>query len=48
MYKCEICNKEFERKMSLAGHKAWHVNRSGLDQLAAIERGKIQKSNNIS
>jgi hypothetical protein len=47
MYKCEICNKEFEKKMAYAGHKAWHVNRNGLDQLAAIERGKIIKQQNI-
>jgi hypothetical protein len=47
MYKCEICNKEFEREMALAGHKAHHVKRNGLDIIAAKERGKIDKANNI-
>lgn len=48
MYKCNLCQKEFDREMALYGHKAWHVNRSGLDQLLSKERGKIEKSNNIS
>lgn len=46
MYKCEICSKEFERKMSLCGHKAHHVKRSGLDKIAAKERGKKDKEMN--
>lgn len=46
MYKCEICNKEFDKKMALQGHKAHHVNRSGLDILLIKERGKIKKEEN--
>jgi len=40
MYKCEICNKEFEKLKAFHGHQAWHVNRSGLDKIAAKKRGQ--------
>lgn len=46
MYKCEICNKEFERLMALTGHKAWHVKRSGLDIIAAREQHRKKKEKN--
>jgi hypothetical protein len=46
MYKCEICDKEFEREMALAGHKAHHVKRNGLDIMAAKEKGKRDKEIN--
>jgi hypothetical protein len=46
MYKCEICNKEFDKKMALQGHKAHHVKRSGLDIILIKERGKKQKEEN--
>lgn len=38
MYKCEVCDKQFETKTSLNGHKAWHVNRSGIDIIKTKER----------
>lgn len=47
MYKCEICNKEFEKLMAYSGHKAWHADRNNLDKISAIERGKIIKQQNI-
>jgi hypothetical protein len=46
MYKCEICNKEFEKIMAFTGHKAWHVKRSGSDIVAACERNRIKKEKN--
>lgn len=46
MFKCEICNKEFDKKMALQGHKAHHVKRSGLDIIFQKERGKKQKQEN--
>jgi hypothetical protein len=47
MLKCEICNKEFDKKMALAGHKAHHVKRSGLDIVFQKERWKKLKDANI-
>jgi hypothetical protein len=47
MYKCKICNKEFERLMAFAGHKAWHVKRTGLDKVAAKLRGTETIKQNI-
>ncbi len=47
MHKCDICGKEFDRIMALCGHKAWHVKRSGLDTLAAIERHIVKKEKNV-
>lgn len=47
MYKCEICNKEFEKIFALSGHKSWHALRSGLDTVAAIKRIKSRKNKNI-
>lgn len=46
MYKCEICDKEFEKQMALAGHKAHHVKRNGLDIVYQKERAKKQKEDN--
>lgn len=48
MYKCEICNKEFDKKMALQGHKAHHVPRNGLDIILRKERGRKQKEENVS
>lgn len=48
MYKCEICNKEFEKDTQLRGHKSHHAERNGLDVLLLIERGKITKENKIA
>jgi hypothetical protein len=45
---CEICNKEFDRKMALVGHRAWHVKRNGLDILKNKERSEKIKQENIS
>jgi len=47
MYKCEVCNKEFEKLMALCGHKAWHVKRTGLDKVAAKLRGIETIKHNI-
>ena len=46
MYKCEICNKEFEKIMAFSGHKAWHVKRSGLDIVAACKQHRKRKEKN--
>lgn len=46
MYKCEICNKEFDKRLGLQGHKAHHVPRNGLDKIAAKEKGKRDKERN--
>jgi hypothetical protein len=48
MYICEICNKQFEKRLQLQGHKAHHVERNGLDIILLRERKKIIKENNIS
>jgi len=47
MYKCEICNKEFNKIAALSGHKAWHVNRTGADKIAAKNNGHLKKERNI-
>ena len=47
MFKCELCDKEFNKKMALVGHKAHHVNRNGLDIIKAKERAKTEKKENI-
>lgn len=47
MFKCELCNREFNSKLALYGHNAHHVKRSGLDIIKAKERGKIEKEKNI-
>ena len=47
MYKCEKCSKEFDKIKALQGHQAWHVKRSGLDKVAAKERGKIKRQENV-
>jgi hypothetical protein len=48
MYKCEICNKEFQREIALRGHKAHHVLRNGLDIAFQRERARKQKEKNVS
>jgi hypothetical protein len=45
---CEICNKEFEKKFGLIGHKAWHVKRSGSELIKNKERWNKIKQDNIS
>jgi hypothetical protein len=45
MYKCEICNKEFEKKMALVGHKAHHVSRNNNKIVNRIRMENIRKSN---
>ena len=47
MYKCELCNKEFDKEMALHGHKAHHVKRSGSEKIINRERKRIQRENNI-
>lgn len=46
IFKCEQCNKTFRNNMSLNGHKAWHVKRSGKDIASAIQRNKQRLEKN--
>lgn len=47
MFKCKICNKEFQSKRSLSSHKNWHnsgyARKSKIG--AAIGRNKINNNN---